>query len=64
MKIYSNAKEVELSIGGMSQGKKSDGVNGVFVWKDITLKPGENKIEARITSDGKLLTDTCAWTLK
>ena len=64
VKIYSNAKAVELSVGGISQGKKADGVNGVFIWKDITLKPGENKIEARADNDGKLIADTCVWTLK
>jgi beta-galactosidase len=64
VKIYSNAKEVELSLNGNSQGKHNDGTNGVFVWKDVKLSPGENKVEARAERDGKSLTDNCVWTLK
>jgi beta-galactosidase len=64
VKIYSNASEVELSLNGNSQGKRNDGTNGVFVWKDAALSPGENKVEARAERDGKNLSDSCVWTLK
>ena len=64
VKIYSNAKEVELSLNGNSQGKRNDGTNGVFVWKDVTLSPGENQIEVRAERDGKNLSDRCVWALK
>jgi beta-galactosidase len=64
VKIYSNAGEVELSMNGNSQGKHSDGTNGVFVWKGVTLSPGENRVEARAERDGKDLVDHCVWTLK
>jgi beta-galactosidase len=64
VKIYSNANEVELSLNGNSQGKRNDGTNGVFVWKDVKLSPGENQVEARAERDGKSLNDSCAWTLK
>jgi beta-galactosidase len=64
VKIYSNTKAVEVSVNGVSQGKRSDGVNGVFIWQDVTLKPGENKIEVHANRDGKILTDQCSWTLK
>ena len=64
VKIYSNAKEVELSLNGNSQGKRNDGTNGVFVWKNVTLSPGENQIEARAERDGKNLNDSCVWALK
>jgi beta-galactosidase len=64
VKIYSNAKEPELFINGVSQGKHGDGVNGVFIWKSLTLSPGENKISAKAQYDGSILTDACGWTLQ
>ena len=64
VKIYSNAKEVELRVNGSSLGKRADGTNGVFIWKDVQLKPGENQIEAKAGRAGKSLSDNCVWTLK
>jgi beta-galactosidase len=64
VKIYSNAHEVELSLNGNSQGKRNDGTNDVFIWKDVTLSPGENRVEARAERDGKNLSDSCVWDLK
>ena len=61
VKIYSNATEPEFFVNGVSQGKHSDGVNGVFVWKDITLASGENKITASALKDGQTLNDACVW---
>jgi beta-galactosidase len=64
VKIYSNAKEVELLVNGGSLGKRADGTNGMFIWKDVQLKPGENQIEAKAVCAGKSLSDNCVWTLK
>ncbi len=64
VKVYSNANEVELSLNGNSQGKHNDGANGVFIWKAVKLRPGENRVEARAERDGKSLNDNCVWTLK
>lgn len=64
VKIYSNAKEVELLLNGNSEGKHNDVTNGVFLWKDIQLKTGENQIEARAERAGEKLSDSCVWTLK
>ena len=64
VKIYSNAKAVELLVNGSSQGKRADGTDGVFIWKDMRLKPGENQIEAKAERAGKSLSDKCVWTLK
>ena len=64
VKIYSNTGEVELLLNGVSQGKRTDGTNCVFIWKDVSLKPGENRVEARAAKDGTSVTDSCAWTLK
>ncbi len=64
VKIYSNAKQVELLVNGASLGKKSAGDNGVFVWPNVKLAPGKNHIEARAQREGKNLSDECFWTLK
>jgi beta-galactosidase len=64
VKLYSNAKEPELLINGVSQGGRNDGDNGVFIWKNLTLSPGENKISARAQANGQTLTDECVWNLQ
>ncbi|HVU28733.1 MAG TPA: glycoside hydrolase family 2 TIM barrel-domain containing protein [Verrucomicrobiae bacterium] len=64
VKIYSNAKEVELLLNGVSQGKNTHSNNCVFIWKKVGLKQGENHIEARATSNGKSLSDSCVWDVK
>ena len=64
VKIYSNASEVELLLNGKSRGPRKDGKNGVFVWKDTPLAPGENLLEARAERNGEKLTDHCTWNLK
>ena len=64
VKIYANASKVEFLLNGKSQGKRSDGTNCVFIWKDVQLQPGENQIAARSERDGKELSDSCVWTLK
>ena len=64
VKIYSNAKEVELVVNGASLGKNGDATNGVFVWPEVKLVPGSNHIEARAQRDGQSLHDECFWTLK
>ncbi len=64
VKIYSNANPVELLLNGKSLGQRSDGTNGVFVWKDVHLQHGENQITAKAEREGKKLSDSCVWTLK
>ncbi|MGA9408568.1 MAG: glycoside hydrolase family 2 TIM barrel-domain containing protein, partial [Bacteroidota bacterium] len=64
VKIYSNAKEAELLINGVSQGRISDGANCIFIWKNIQLQPGENHIEAHAHRGGRALVDTCIWVLR
>jgi beta-galactosidase len=64
VKIYSNAKEVELLVNGSARGKRADGTNGVFIWKGVQLQPGENRVEVHAERDGKKLSDGCVWTLK
>ena len=63
VKIYSNAGEVELLLNGASQGKRANAVNGVFLWKGVTLRPGENRVAARAERNGQSLNDECSWKL-
>ncbi|HEU5396218.1 MAG TPA: glycoside hydrolase family 2 TIM barrel-domain containing protein [Verrucomicrobiae bacterium] len=64
VKIYSNAKQAELFVNGQSQGTRPNDGNAVFIWKNVKLSPGENKIEARATRNRQALSDGCVWTLK
>jgi beta-galactosidase len=61
VKIYSNASAVELFVNGGSQGQRAGATNGVFIWKDLTLKTGDNLIQARA---GQTLGDSCVWKLQ
>jgi beta-galactosidase len=64
VKIYSNAAKVQLSLNGIPQGGQGDGTNGVFLWRNIRLQPGENRVEARAVKDGRDLQDACAWAFR
>ena len=64
VKVYSNASKVELLLNGKSLGTRSDGTNCVFIWKDVTLQPGESRVATRAERYGKELSDSCVWTLK
>ncbi|MFZ0828181.1 MAG: glycoside hydrolase family 2 TIM barrel-domain containing protein [Verrucomicrobiia bacterium] len=64
VKIYSNAPKVELLLNGKSQGERVIGTNGIFIWKDVALKPGENRVAAMAEREGKHLSDRCVWNLK
>jgi len=46
IKVYSNDKEVDLSINGVSVGRQPNDGYGTFQWKGVKLKPGENTLEA------------------
>ncbi len=49
IKVYSNLPQVELFVAGASLGVK-EGVDGMFVWKGVELRPGDNTVEARAGS--------------
>ncbi len=63
VKIYSNAKTVELKVNGHSLGQKSDATDDVFIWTDVRLTPGDNRIEAKARRAGQDLHDECVWHL-
>jgi beta-galactosidase len=61
VKIYSNCNEVALKVNGASfQPVRSD--DHIFVWQEVLLKPGENRIEASAGKNGKSFSDFCIWT--
>ena len=64
VKVYSNARKVELVVNGKSLGARTDGINGVFIWKDVPLRPGGNPVEAHARRNGEYLSDGCIWNLK
>jgi beta-galactosidase len=63
VKIYSNAFAPELFVNGISQGRNTNGVNGVYVWKKIALAPQKNQLAVRALKDGRELRDECEWKL-
>jgi beta-galactosidase len=63
VKVYSNARRVELLLNGKSEGYHSTATNCVFLWKNVKLNPGENQVTARAERNGKKLSDACTWTL-
>ncbi len=46
IRVYSNLSEVELIMGGRSLGVRT-GQRGVFVWEDVNMRTGANRLEAR-----------------
>jgi beta-galactosidase len=61
IKIYSNADEVEAKLNGVTLGRKSS-IDCRFIWSEVELKPGVNRIEAGAWRDEKLVsTDSCSW---
>jgi beta-galactosidase len=64
VKVYSNAGEVDLLLNGVSQGALRRGTDCVFVWRNVKLQPGQNRIEARAHRDNQELGDNCVWKLK
>ncbi|MFO1488500.1 MAG: glycoside hydrolase family 2 TIM barrel-domain containing protein [Verrucomicrobiota bacterium] len=63
VKVYSNAAKVELFVNGRSKGVANNDGNAVFIWKDVVLAAGENRIQAKMVGSASVA-DECAWTLK
>jgi len=60
VKIYSNCETVELKLNGASLGSTKGSDINVFLFAKVQLQPGENKLEAIGTRDGKQYTDRCS----
>jgi beta-galactosidase len=61
VKVYSNADTVDLRVNGVSRGPRTS-ANRIFLWPDVELAAGENRIEVRARRDGRELEDHCQWT--
>lgn len=64
VKGYSNLDSVELIVNGMSCGTLTQEEleqKTVFVWEDISLKPGENIAVMRGVKNGQTYEDTAVW---
>jgi beta-galactosidase len=64
VKIYANAGPVELSLNGVSLGKVAKGTNGIYLWNNVQLKPGENQVAVQARHAGTNLVDQCVWMFK
>ena len=60
IKVYSNAPEVELVLNGQSVGKLTS-ADHIFLWKDQTLREGENNVTARGQFGAMTFSDGCTW---
>src|SRR5258708_22084636 len=58
VKIYSNCDAVELKINGVSQGTVHS-TNHIFLWSDMQLASGENRIDVTATQADKTYADSC-----
>ena len=60
VKVFSNSTEVELWNNKQSLGKQYSN-NGVFIWTDVDIVPGNNLLVARAANKGETLTDRAIW---
>lgn len=60
VKVYSNCDAVELFLNGVSQGVRP-GESGVFLWGEVELREGNNRVIARGVRDGKMFEDELTW---
>lgn len=62
IKVYSNCNNIRLEVNGKDCGKPVKNEN-IYVWKDISLKKGENRIEVSGNKEHHKLSDGCNWVL-
>ena len=62
VKIYSNCQTVELLVNGRSLGPRPVD-DHIARWPDVTLAPGENRIEVIAHRAAITVRDQCSWTL-
>lgn len=64
IKVFSNLKSAELWVNGKKLGEENKNELNIMLWENVKLNPGTNKIVVRTKSDGKLLEDSCEWTMQ
>jgi len=63
VKVYSNCAEVALTVNGRSLGAVKPDGERICRWENVTLAPGENRVDAVGTGAGERVADSCGWTL-
>lgn len=63
VRVYSNATATSLHVNGRALPQLTDCPDRICVWRDVRLKPGTNRIEARGTFASGPITDRVEWTL-
>ena len=61
--MFSNLKEVQLSVNGKRLGRMTPEGYGTFTMENVALRPGRNEIRATASYRGKQLSDSVSWTL-
>lgn len=61
--VFSNLKEVQLSVNGKRLGRMTPEGYGTFTMENVALRPGRNEIRATASDRGKQLSDSVSWTL-
>jgi beta-galactosidase len=61
VKVFSNCRAVTLKVNGKSYGSALGNDMHVFIWKNIPLKEGDNRIEAEAVSTNGAVRDSCSW---
>lgn len=62
IKIYSNCDNVRLKVNGQDCGSPAR-EGSIYIWKNISLKKGENRIEATGNRGSAGVSDQCKWVL-
>lgn len=64
VKIYSNCQQVDLKVNGEAMPAVTGNDIHIFLWPNVTLKPGKNVIEVTAHSGDQQVSDTCEWELE
>lgn len=62
IKIYSNCDNVRLKVNGQDCGSPTR-EGSIYIWKNISLKKGENRIETTGNRGSAGVSDQCKWVL-
>jgi len=62
IKVYSNLPKVTLKVNGKNLGDAEGSDLHVFLWKNVPLAEGDNRIEVTAARSGPVVSDACNWT--